>query len=137
MTVFDFEGSAADVKELKDMIGTGVTTANTVTKQLQDLSGTTADTSATTSVAGAKAYTDDKVTEVVNGLDGTITANTGYYISKVDEVNGVISGETTALPTVAAISEAGKPITAVSESLGAVSATTGTINAEYVNVTGN
>ena len=137
MTVFDIEGSAADVKGLENMIGSGVTSANTVTKQLQDLSGTTSDTSATTSVAGAKKYAEAKVTEAVNGLNATITADTGYYINKVDEVNGKISGTTAALPTVGAIGETGKPITAVSENLGAVSAATGTINAEYVNVTGS
>ena len=137
MTVFDFEGSAADVEELRNMIGTGVTTTNTVTKQLQDLSGNTVSTSADTSVEGAKRYADDKVTEVVDGLDYTDTAVTGNYVSRVDESNGVITVTREALPTVAAISEAGKPITAVSESLGAVSATAGTINAEYVNVTGS
>ena len=137
MTVFDIEGSTADVKELENMIGTGVTTTDTVTKQLQNLSGTTDDTSATTSVVGAKKYAEAKVTEAVNGLNATITADTGYYINKVDEVNGKISGTTAALPTVDAIGEAGKPITAVSENLGAVSAATGTINAGYVNVTGS
>lgn len=137
MTVFDIEGSAADVNELKNMIGTGVTTTDTVTKQLQDLSGTTSDTSETTSVAGAKKYAEAKVTEAVNGLNATITADSGYYINKVDEVNGKISGTTAALPTVNAIGEEGKPITAVSENLGVVSATTGTINAGYVNVTGS
>lgn len=137
MTVFDIEGSAADVKELKNMIGSGVTTTNTVTKQLQDLSGTTSDTSETTSVAGAKKYAEAKVTEAVNGLNATITADTGYYINKVDEVNGKISGTTAALPTVGAIGEKGKPIIAVSENLGVVSATAGAINAEYVKVTGS
>ena len=137
MTVFDIEGSASDVKELKNMIGSGVTTTDTVTKQLQDLSGTTSDTSATTSVAGAKKYAEAKVTEAVNGLNATITADTGYYINKVDEVNGKISGTTAALPTVNTIGVAGKPITAVSENLGVVSATADTINAEYVNVTGS
>ena len=137
MTVFDIEGSAADVKGLENMIGSGVTSANTVTKQLQDLSGTPSDTSATTSVAGAKKYAEAKVTEAVNGLNATITADTGYYINKVDEVNGKISGTTAALPTVGAIGEKGKPITAVSENLGVVSATAGAINAEYVNVTGS
>ena len=137
MTVFDIEGSTADVKKLENMIGSGVTSANTVTKQLQDLSGTTNDTSETTSVVGAKKYAEAKVTEAVNGLNATITADTGYYINKVDEVNGKISGTTAALPTVGAIGETGKPITAVSENLGAVSADTGTINAEYVNVTGS
>ena len=80
---------------------------------------------------------NDNVDAKIGALDGTITADTGYYINKVDEVDGKISGTTAALPTVAAIGEAGKPITAVSESLGAVSAYTGTINAEYVNVTGS
>lgn len=77
---------------------------------------------------------NDNVNAKIEALDGTITAETGYYINKVDEVDGKISGTTAALPTVAAISEAGKPITAVSESLGKISASAGTINAEYVNV---
>ena len=81
-------------------------------------------------IDAANANVDAKI----EALDGTITAETGYYINKVDEVDGKISGTTAALPTVAAISEAGKPITAVSESLGAISASAGTINAEYVNV---
>lgn len=70
----------------------------------------------------------------IDELDYTDTAVTGSYVSKVDETDGVISVTRETLPTVAAISEAGKPITAVSESLGAVSATAGTINAEFVNV---
>ena len=70
----------------------------------------------------------------IEALDYTDTAVTGSYVSKVDEANGVISVTREELPTVAAISEAGKPITAVSESLGAISATAGTINAEFVNV---
>lgn len=134
MTIIDVEGSAADVEELRNMIGTGVTTANTVTKQLQDLSGTTADTSATTSVAGAKKYADEKIAQAVDALDYTDTAVAGQYVSQVTETDGVIAVTRAELPTVAAISEAGKPITAVSESLGSVSATAGTINAEFVNV---
>ena len=81
-------------------------------------------------IATANADIDEKI----EALDGTITAEAGYYINKVDEVDGKISGTTAALPTVAAISEAGKPITAVSENLGEISASAGTINAEYVNV---
>ena len=73
----------------------------------------------------------------IEALDYTDTAVTGNYVSAVDENNGVISVTRLPLPTVAAISEAGKPITAVSESLGEISATAGTINAEFVNVTGN
>ena len=91
MTVFDFEGSAADVKELKDMIGTGVTTANTVTKQLQDLSGTTADSSATTSVAGAKKYADEKVAEELSKLTATTVADGNKIVSDVTQTNGKIT----------------------------------------------
>ena len=70
----------------------------------------------------------------IEALGYTDTAVPGNYVSKVDQTNGKISVTRDALPTVAAISEAGKPITAVSESLGTISATAGTINAEYVNV---
>ena len=91
MTVFDFEGSAADVEELRNMIGTGVTTANTVTKQLQDLSGTTADTSATTSVAGAKKYADDKVAEELSKLTATTVTGDSKIVSDVTQANGKIT----------------------------------------------
>lgn len=77
------------------------------------------------------------INSVVDDLDYTDTAVTGNYVSEVNEANGVISVTRVALPSINAISEAGKPITAVSESLGEISATAGTINAEYVNVTGN
>lgn len=91
MTVFDIEGSAADVKELKNMIGPGVTTTNTVTKQLQDLSGTTSDTSETTSVAGAKKYAEAKVTEAVNGLNAGSVANENKVVSDVTQANGKVT----------------------------------------------
>lgn len=192
--------------EIMDILGDGVSTANTVTDQLEALSGSTADTSATTSVEGAKAYTDDKIStldyngvttgdavvitnvteadgvvsatsanvgnlkldgyvsgstsgavaatdtineafgkvenqiaainNVVEDLDYSgVTTGTGIYVTNVTEENGKISATTASLPTVAAISETGKPITAVSESLGEISATAGTIEAQYVDVT--
>ena len=76
-----------------------------------------------------------KLQKTIHEMDYTDTATTGYYVSKVDEVDGKISATHVALPSVNAISETGKPITAVSESLGAISATAGTINADYVNIT--
>lgn len=136
ITVFDVKGASADVEALREEInnklGEGVTSANTVTDQLEALSGTTADTSATTSVAGAKAYADD----LISNLDGSVTADTGYYVKTVTEADGKISGTTEALPTVATISEEGKPITAVSENLGTISASAGTIEAQYVTAAG-
>ena len=80
---------------------------------------------------------NDAKDAAIEALDAVITAADGSYINKVEQVDGKISGTTKELPTVAEISEAGKPIVAVSETKGAVSAATGTINAEYVNVTGN
>lgn len=134
-TGFTTANTVADaIEEVNDKLGDDVTTANTVSDQLAALSGTPSDTSASTSVEGAKKYADEKIAQAVDGLDYTDTAVTGSYVSAVDETDGVITVTREALPTVAAISEAGKPITAVSESLGEVSATAGTINAEFVNV---
>ena len=94
MTIIDAEGAAADIEELKNMIGTGVTTANTVTKQLQYLSGTTTDTSATTSVAGAKKYADEKVNAALDALDATTVADENKIVSDVTQANGKISATT-------------------------------------------
>lgn len=91
MTVFDIEGSAADVNELKNMIGAGVTTTNTVTKQLQDLSGTTSDTSATTSVAGAKKYADEQVRAALDVLSATSLADDNKVVSDVTQANGKVT----------------------------------------------
>ena len=91
MTVFDIEGSAADVNELKNMIGSGVTTTNTVTKQLQDLSGTTSDTSATTSVAGAKKYADEQVRAALDVLDANSVADENKVVSDVTQANGKVT----------------------------------------------
>lgn len=136
--IADIQERIADLEsgstEIMDILGDGVSTANTVTDQLEALSGNTASTSADTSVEGAKRYADEKVADAVADLDGTITADTGYYISKVDEVDGKISGTTAALPTVAAISSEGQAITAVSQSLGTVDASYGDIAAAHVTV---
>ena len=91
MTVFDIEGSAADVNELKNMIGTGVTTTDTVTKQLQDLSGTTSDTSATTSVAGAKKYADEQVRAALDVLNANSVADENKVVSDVTQANGKVT----------------------------------------------
>lgn len=70
----------------------------------------------------------------IEALDYTDTATTGYYVSKVDEADGVISVTREALPTVAAISSEGQAITAVSQSLGTVAAQYGDIAAAHVTV---
>jgi hypothetical protein len=130
-------GSTEAVDEIWDALGDGVSSANTVSDQLEALSGSDSDTSATTSVAGAKKYADEKIAEAVADLDYTDTAVTGSYVSKVDEADGVISVTREALPSLPEVYEAGKPIIAVSEDKGQVAASAGTINAEFVNVTGD
>ena len=128
-------GSTEAIEEINKKLGSGVTSANTVTDQLEALRGNSSTAqSGDTSVAGAKKYTDGKVAQVVDDLDYTDTAVTGSYVSKVDETNGVITVTREALPSLPEVYEAGKPIIAVSEDKGQVAASAGTINAEFVNV---
>ena len=122
VTIFDFD------KEAMDAITERI---NTIEEHVTALSGDPqTSTSAETSVEGAKQYTDDKIAT----LDYSDSAVAGQYVSQVTETDGVIAVTRADLPTVAAISEAGKPITAVSETAGAVSAAAGSINAEFVNI---
>ena len=72
--------------------------------------------------------------DVISGLDYSDSVVEGSYVSQVTETDGVIAVTRAELPTVATISEAGKPIVAVAETKGTISATAGTINAEFVNV---
>ena len=138
LTIFDIEGASGDVEKLRQEInaklGNGITSGNTATAQLTALSGTSDDASGVTSVWGAKKYAKEYTDAEIDKLDYSDTAVDGSYVSRVSEANGIIAVTRVALPTVDAISAAGKPITAVSESLGAISATAGTINAEYVDV---
>ena len=132
LTVFDIEGASGSVDELRQEInqklGTGITSSNTATAQLAALSGATftagTSSSADTSVEGAKAYAYD----LIGTLDYTDTAETGSYVSKVDQVDGVISTTKTALPSVTGTPEAKKVVIAVSEDKGTVSDTKGTIS---------
>ena len=138
LTVLDVEGSEADVEELRQQMlntfGSGVTTANTATAQLEALSGNNESTSAETSVAGAKKYADAKISE----LDvAAITAGEGQFIKSVSQADGKVSATTADMPSVGEIGVQGQAIVAVKQDKGTISASAGTINAEYVNVTGN
>ena len=65
-----YTDDAAIESMIQSYVGTGVTTANTVTSQLVALSGDNSSVSADTSVEGAKRYADEKVanlTTIVNG----------------------------------------------------------------------
>jgi len=140
LTVFDVDGAGADVDakilaaiqaldaEITSSGGTNVQVKVTeVDGKVTAVNITTDNTVNSGDVANA-------IIEAINDLDGSVIAETGYFVKSVTEADGKISGTTEALPTVAAISEAGKPITAVSESLGAISATAGSINAKFVDI---
>lgn len=65
-----YTDDAAIESMIQSYVGTGVTTANTVTSQLVALSGSNLSVSGDTSVEGAKRYADEKVanlTTIVNG----------------------------------------------------------------------
>ena len=90
MTIIDTEGASGDVEELRQEInaklGSGVTSADTVTEQLEALSGDNTSTSAETSVEGAKRYAED----LIDTLDYDDAAIEKNFVIEVDEVNGVI-----------------------------------------------
>lgn len=128
LTIIDVEGASEDVKELEQKIlgilGNGVSSANTVSNQLANLSGDTASTSADTSVEGAKRYADD----LVGTLEYTgVTTGDGVYITNVIEADGVISATAATLPTVTGEVESKKVVMSVSEDKGTISVAKGTI----------
>ena len=78
---------------------------------------------------------NDAIKAAIEALDvNAITAGDGEFIKSVSETDGKISATAAEMPTVAAISEAGKPIVSVSQTKGTVGATAGTIDAQYVDV---
>lgn len=88
ITIQDIEGASSDIMAL---LGGGVTTANTVTDQLEALSGTTGASSAETSVEGAKAYATDYTDEQIGNLEYTgVTTGNGVVITNVIEADGVV-----------------------------------------------
>ena len=124
ITIFDIDDASTDMKEyIESLLGDGVDTGNTVTEQLEALSGSTADTSADTSVEGAKRYAD----ELIDGLDYGDTAVTGSYVSQVTQADGKISVSRVALPDASSVADANKVVTDVTQSKGAITATASNI----------
>lgn len=91
MTIVDADGTAADIKELVEKLGTGVTTANTVTDQLAALSGNSKSSSGDTSVEGAKKYADEKVRAALDTLSATSVADENKVVSDVTQANGKVT----------------------------------------------
>ena len=124
ITIFDIDDAGTDAKAYVDsLVGTGVSSSNTVTTQLEALSGSASDTSAATSVAGAKAYAKDYTDEQISSLDYTDTAVTGSYVSAVNEADGKISVSRVALPDASSVSGDSKVVIDVTQDKGAITAT--------------
>lgn len=140
LTVFDVDGAGADVdKKIKTAIealdsnATSVDGKNVQVKVTETDGKITAVNITTDNTVNSGDVANAIATEI-DKLEYSDTAVDGEYVSQVSETDGKIAVKRVALPTVNAISAAGKPITAVSENLGAISATAGTINAEFVNI---
>lgn len=140
LTVLDVDGAGADVdaKILAAIQALDAEKTSTDGKNVQvkvtEVDGKITAVNITTDNTVNSGDVDTAITNAINELDGSVIAETGYFVKSVTEADGKISGTTEALPSVNTISEVGKPITAVSESLGSISATAGTINAEYVDI---
>lgn len=120
ITIFDIDDAGTDAKAYVDsLVGSGVSSSNTVTTQLEALSGNNASTSAETSVEGAKRYADD----LISGLDYNDTAVTGSYVSAVNEADGVIAVTRVALPDASSVSGDSKVVIDVTQDKGAITAT--------------
>ena len=143
LTVFDVDGASANVDEkiktaieALDVEKTSTDGTNVQVKVTEE-DGKIKAVNITTDNTVNSGYVANAITNAINELNYTDSAVPGQYVSQVSQANGNIAVTRVDLPTVDAISAAGKPITAVSENLGAISAKAGTINAEYVNVTGS
>ena len=132
VTILDVEGAQADVdalrEEMRAKFGNGVTESNSVTSQLQVLSGGTftpgTSSSADTSVEGAKAYAYD----LIGTLEYTDTAVAGQYVSEVDQVDGKIAVTRVELPSSADTAVAKKFVTSVAEDKGQIVVSRGEIS---------
>lgn len=140
LTVFDVDGAGADVDakilaaiQALDAEKTSTDGTNVQVK-VTEVDGKVTAVNITTDNTVNSGDVASAIATEIGKLDKSDTAVAGQYVSQVSQADGKIAVTRVALPTVAAISETGKPITAVSESLGEISATAGTIDAQYVNI---
>lgn len=104
-------------------------------KILDTLNGeVTVNNSVKKQVADALASAKSHTNTQIQGLDVTDTAEAGKYVSAVSETDGKINVTRESLPSVSEITSSGKAIISVSQSNGKISATTGAISAANVNV---
>ena len=125
-TVTAFSETGKPIVAVAEDKGTISASAGTIDAQYVNIADSGEKFSAAT-VEGALAELNDKITDAIDGLDYTDTAVTGSYVSKVDEVNGVISVTRVALPSSADTAEAKKVVIAVAEDKGQIEVSRGSI----------
>lgn len=92
MTIVDVDGTAADIKELREKLGSGFTADNTVADQLAALSGNSeSSSSGDTSVEGAKKYADEQVRAALDALSANSVADDNKVVSDVTQANGKVT----------------------------------------------
>ena len=84
-----YTDDAAIESMIQSYVGTGVTTANTVTSQLVALSGNNSSVSSDTSVEGAKRYADELVDEEASARNTADEALSGA----IDDLTDVVDGD--------------------------------------------
>lgn len=143
LTVFDVDGAGADVDEkIKtaiEALNAEITSSDNTNVQVKvtEVGGKITAVNITTDNTVNSGDVNTAITNAINELDGSVVAESGFYVKSVTEVDGKISGTTEALPSLEEVKEIGKPIVAVSENKGQVAASVGNINAEFVDIADN
>lgn len=99
LTFFDVEGTSGDIDALRNEInkklGSGITSANTATNQLEALSGNTfnpqTSNSGDTSVEGAKAYAKHYTDYIIEALDFDLNGEENKVVYSVGQADGKLS----------------------------------------------
>ena len=140
LTVFDVDGASANVDE---KIKTAIEALDAeipssggknVQVKVTETDGKITAVNITTDNTVNSDDVNTAITNAINELDGSVVAESGFYVKSVTEADGKISGTTEALPSLEEVKEIGKPIVAVSENKGQVAARAGNINAEFVDI---
>jgi len=140
LTVFDVDGAGADVdakiKAAIDALDSDATSVDgkNVQVKVTETDGKITAVNITTDNTVNSGDVANAIEDAISELDGSVVAETGFYVKSVTEADGKISGTTEVLPSLAEVKETGKPIVAVSEDKGQVAASVGTINAGFVNI---
>lgn len=142
LTVFDVDGAGAEVdkKILSAIQALNAEKTSTDGKNVQvkvtEVDGVITAVNVTDNTVNGGDVAN-AIEGAISKLNGSVVAESGFYVKSVTEVDGKIIGTTEALPSLEEVKEIGKPIVAVSEDKGKVAASAGNINANFVDIADN